>query len=81
LLQVSELLPVQGIDYAGPLPAEIQKITMFSAAVAANAKKPTAATAHIQYLASPQAYATIKKAGLELGGPKFSSPPAGSICR
>src|SRR3984893_4706451 len=31
--QVSELLPVKGIDYLGPLPADIQEITVFSAAV------------------------------------------------
>jgi molybdate transport system substrate-binding protein len=65
LQQVSELLPVQGIDYVGPLPAEIQKVTIFSAGVAANAKEPAAARALIQYLSSPQAYATIKKTGLE----------------
>src|SRR5262245_47322385 len=29
--QISELLPVQGIDYIGPLPAEVQKVTVFSA--------------------------------------------------
>ena len=31
--QVSELLPVKGIDYLGPLPADIQEITVFAAAV------------------------------------------------
>src|SRR5262249_46810131 len=31
--QVSELLPVKGIDYLGPLPADIQEVTVFSAAV------------------------------------------------
>ena len=31
--QVSELLPVKGIDYLGPLPADINEITVFAAAV------------------------------------------------
>src|SRR5258708_1943716 len=31
--QVSELLPVKGIDYLGPLPSDIQETTVFSAAV------------------------------------------------
>ena len=31
--QVSELLPVKGIDYLGPLPADIQEVTVFSAGV------------------------------------------------
>jgi molybdate transport system substrate-binding protein len=65
LQQVSELLPVPGIDYVGPLPAEVQKVTVFSAGVASNAKEPAVARALIQYLSSPQAYAAIKKAGLE----------------
>ena len=65
LQQVSELLPVPGIDFVGPLPAEIQTVTVYSAGVAANAKEPAAARALIQYLSSPEAYATIKKAGLE----------------
>ena len=65
LQQVSELLPVPGIDFVGSLPPEIQKVTVYSAGVAANAKEPAAARALIRYLSSPEAYATIKKAGLE----------------
>jgi molybdate transport system substrate-binding protein len=65
LQQASELLPVPGIDYVGPLPAELQKITVFSAGVAAGAKEPDAARALISCLASPAATAAIKKSGLE----------------
>jgi molybdate transport system substrate-binding protein len=65
LQQVSELLPVAGIDYVGPLPSEIQKITIFSAGVASSAQEPAAAEALIGYLSSPAAYASIKKTGLE----------------
>ena len=32
--QLSELLPVDGIDHVTPLPAEVQKVTVFSAGVA-----------------------------------------------
>jgi hypothetical protein len=56
---------LDGLDYVGPLPAEIQKITVFSAGVTSDAKEPAAAKALIQYLSSPEAYATIKKTGLE----------------
>ena len=38
--QVSELLPIQGIDNVGPLPAEVQKVTLFSADIAAHVGTP-----------------------------------------
>jgi molybdate transport system substrate-binding protein len=63
--QISELLPEKGIDVVGPLPAEVQKITVFSAGIVAGAKAPDAARALIAYLASPSASAAIVKAGLE----------------
>jgi molybdate transport system substrate-binding protein len=63
--QISELLPEKGIDVVGPLPADVQKITVFSAAIVAGAKAPDAARALIAYLASPAAAPAITKAGLE----------------
>src|SRR5688572_15503130 len=35
--QVSELLPIAGIDYVGPLPDAVQRVTVFSAGIAAAA--------------------------------------------
>jgi molybdenum ABC transporter molybdate-binding protein len=63
--QISELLPVQGIDYVGPLPSDVQRVTIFSAGVTAAAKAPDAARALITFLASPAAFAVIRKSGLE----------------
>jgi molybdate transport system substrate-binding protein len=63
--QISELLPIQGIDYVGPLPPEVQKVTVFSAGVAVGAKEPDAARALIQFLASPAVVPAITKSGLE----------------
>lgn len=34
--QISEILPIKGIDYVGPLPDEIQKITVFSTGLTTN---------------------------------------------
>src|SRR5829696_4635418 len=59
--QLSELIPIEGIDIVGPLPAELQRITVFSAGVAAGAKEPDAARALIACLAAP----AIMKSGLE----------------
>jgi molybdate transport system substrate-binding protein len=64
--QISELLPVPGIDYVGPLPREVQKVTVFSAGVAAGAKNPDAAGALIGFFASPAAARAITDSGLEL---------------
>jgi molybdate transport system substrate-binding protein len=63
--QISELLPVKGIDIVGPLPPGAQKITVFSAGIPTTSKHPEAARALIQWLASPAAYAAIKKSGVE----------------
>lgn len=63
--QFSELLPEKGIDIVGPLPPDVQKVTVFSAGIVAGGKAPDAARALIAYLASPAAAAAITKAGLE----------------
>jgi molybdate transport system substrate-binding protein len=49
--QVSELLPVAGIEIVGPLPAPLQKITTFTAGVLAAAREPDAADALVAFLA------------------------------
>jgi molybdate transport system substrate-binding protein len=63
--QLSELLPIEGIDIVGPLPAELQRVTVFSAGLAANAKEPDAAKALIACLAGPAAASAISKSGLD----------------
>jgi molybdate transport system substrate-binding protein len=63
--QVSELLPVPGIDFIGPLPAEIQQTSVFAAGVHAAAKEPDAARALIKFITSPAAAPVIRKRGLE----------------
>jgi molybdate transport system substrate-binding protein len=63
--QTSELLPVPGIDYVGPLPSEVQRVSVFSAAVAAHAGNRVAAEALIRFLASADAAAAVTATGLE----------------
>ena len=63
--QVSELLPIAGIDYVGPLPPEVQRITTFAAAVVTSSSNRDIAGALIRHLASPEAVAVITKSGLE----------------
>src|ERR1700676_767472 len=63
--QISELKPVQGIDIVGPLPNELQKVTVFSAGIATVSKEPEAARALIKFLSSPAARDTSIKSGME----------------
>ncbi len=63
--QVSELVHIKGIDYVGPLPKDIQRITVFATGVHANATNPDGAKALARFLAAPAADGAIKAAGLE----------------
>lgn len=65
--QVSELLHLKGIHYLGPLPADIQHITVFSAALHAAARAPDAAKALVKFLTAPEAGPIIRKTGMEPG--------------
>jgi molybdate transport system substrate-binding protein len=50
--QISELLPVPGIEIIGPLPDALQRITIFSAGVCTQAKDPAGAAALASFLAA-----------------------------
>jgi molybdate transport system substrate-binding protein len=63
--QIPELLPVTGVNFAGPLPEELQLYTVFSAGVGAGCKAPNLAKTFIDALATPAASAVFKAKGLE----------------
>ncbi len=63
--QLSELMPIAGLDVVGPLPAEVQKVSVFSAGVIARSPNTKAARKLIEALASPGAARTIALTGLE----------------
>jgi molybdate transport system substrate-binding protein len=62
--QVSELIHVPGVSFAGTLPAEVQPVFSFAGAITRNVREPEAATALIRFLASAEAAPVIAKAGL-----------------
>jgi molybdate transport system substrate-binding protein len=67
---VSEILHAPGVDFVGTIPAEVQYISVFSAAVVAGSKQPEEAKRLIMFLASEAATTAIKKSGMEpLGSP------------
>jgi molybdate transport system substrate-binding protein len=62
---VSELLPIAGVDFVGTIPAELQKVNVYAAAVVAGSTQVDAAKRLIAFLASERATAAIKKTGME----------------
>jgi molybdate transport system substrate-binding protein len=62
--QVSELMSVVGIQYLGPLPAEVQFVTMFSAGLHASAPAPDAARALLAFLTAPDTASVLTRHGM-----------------
>ena len=67
MTQISEILPYAGAELVGPLPAEIQLSSVYSAAVGTGAKEVDAAKAFIKFLTAPTAIPVLKAKGLEPG--------------
>jgi molybdate transport system substrate-binding protein len=63
--QASEILPAAGVDFAGPLPSEIQSYTILPGAIVTGAKQADAAKVLLKFLASPEAARVMKAKGLE----------------
>ena len=63
--QISELIHEQGIDYIGPLPPELQNVTLFSSGIGSGAASPAAAKALQAFMTSSDAAGIIKKNGME----------------
>jgi molybdate transport system substrate-binding protein len=63
--QISELRPVPGIEVVGPLPPEVQRVTIFSAAAVAGSANASGGRALIAFLSSPAASASIAKSGMD----------------
>jgi molybdate transport system substrate-binding protein len=62
LHQISEILPVKGVRYAGPLPAELQKFTTYVAAAVSQVRVPLL-NQFIAHLTGPQARQRLAPAG------------------
>jgi molybdate transport system substrate-binding protein len=65
LHQISEIVPVKGVELVGPLPKEIQNTTTYAAGLSASATDKSAAQALIKALAGPAAAAVLKAKGME----------------
>ena len=63
--QVSELLPVPGVDFVAKIPESVQSVTRFAAGIPVNAQHPAEAKALLAYLAAPAAQADVQATGLD----------------
>jgi molybdate transport system substrate-binding protein len=63
--QLSELIGQPGIEVVGPLPPEIQAVTVFSAGISMMSQDPEAARALIAYLASVEADGAKRRHGMQ----------------
>jgi molybdate transport system substrate-binding protein len=62
---VSEILPMPGVEFVGPLPAQLQSYVSFAAGLSAKPANADAGKALIKFLASPAAAPALKPKGME----------------
>jgi len=73
--QVSELMEVPGIDVVGPLPPELQEITVFSGGLFATSPRREAGMALLRFFSSAKAAPVYERRGLgPITGTDLTSP-------
>src|SRR6185369_15105335 len=60
--QISEIVPVKGVVLVGPLPGDLQKVTVYSAGLVTRSQQPSAGRA---FMAWPAFRAKFAAAGLD----------------
>jgi molybdate transport system substrate-binding protein len=63
--QISEIVPVKGVTLVGPLPKDLQKVTVYSAGLTAKSAAPEVARAFIAFVMRPAFKAKFAEAGLD----------------
>jgi molybdate transport system substrate-binding protein len=63
--QTSEIIPVSGAQLVGPLPGDLNLVTVFSAGLGAGTKAPDAATSYVKFVTGPAAAAVLKARGMD----------------
>lgn len=63
--QKPEIMNVAGVDVVGPLPADLNEVTIFAAAVIGGSKNLDGAQALLKFLQSPEAAKVFKASGFE----------------
>ena len=63
--QLSELMSLPGIKVIGPLPPQIQSITLFSGGISPGCERPELGRALLDYMAAPSVAAMKQRFGME----------------
>ena len=63
--QEPEVMSVAGVDMVGPLPGDLNNITVYAAGTGAGSQQSDAATALIRFLHTPEAQAVFEAKGLK----------------
>jgi len=63
--QEPEVMSVAGVDMVGPLPGDLNNITVYAAGIGAGSQQSDAANALIRFLHAPEAQAVFKAKGLK----------------
>jgi molybdate transport system substrate-binding protein len=63
--QTSEIIPVAGAQLVGPLPGDLNLVTVFSAGLGAGTKAADAATSYVKFITGPAAAAVLKARGMD----------------
>ena len=61
--QITEILPVKGVKLVGPLPAALQKETVYVGVTTTGTQKPEAARAFLAFLRAPETRAMFARKG------------------
>ena len=65
--QISEIVPVKGVELIGPLPGDLQLTTVYATGIGAGTKEQVAVKAFIDFLTSSAATAVFTATGMEPG--------------
>jgi molybdate transport system substrate-binding protein len=63
--QISEIVAAPGVDLVGPLPAAVQRYTLFSSGIIANGREQEAGRGFVAFISSPQANGVWQSKGFE----------------
>jgi molybdate transport system substrate-binding protein len=64
--QMSEIVAAPGVDLVGPLPAAIQRYTLFSSGIVTNGREQAAGRGLVAFISSPQVSGVWQGKGFEL---------------